>query len=548
MLLQNDDTEEQEVGTMRYIHIHPRDNVLVALEDLKQGEQIDLFEIDQEKAAEKADAVRSQNREQTQGNAQLNHSDAGRDVSRRETSLVLLEDVKRGHKIALTDIPAGSQVIKYGNPIAIAREDIRAGAWVHTHNAGTALSETGDYHYDHQVFPLPRVSERTFDGFRRADGRAAIRNEIWILPVVGCVNDIAGGLARENQDLVRGNIEGIYSFAHPYGCSQLGGDLDATRRLLTSLVHHPNAAGVLCVFLGCENLTQDLFLEALGDYNPDRVKFLVCQEAEDEYEEGRRLLEELASYADEFEREPISASELVVGLKCGGSDGLSGITANPAVGRFSDRLIALGGSTVLTEVPEMFGAENILFARCKDQETFDRAVAMVNRFKKYFVDHGQTVYENPSPGNKAGGITTLEDKSCGCVQKGGSAQIVDVLDYACPVEKKGLNLLYGPGNDLVSSTDLAAAGAHMILFTTGRGTPFGAPVPTAKIATNSALAARKKNWIDFNAGTVADGLETLDQAGDRLLDFVLAVASGRRTQAEKGGCRDIAIFKDGVTL
>jgi altronate hydrolase len=315
------------------------------------------------------------------------------------------------------------------------------------------------------------------------------------------------------------------------------------------LVRHPNAGGVLVLSLGCENLTQDQFKEELGEWDDQRVKFLVCQQVEDEYEAGAKLLKELADYAAQFKREELPASELVVGMKCGGSDGLSGITANPTVGRFSDRLTALGGSTVLTEVPEMFGAENILFSRCQTREVFDKAVDMVNDFKQYFVRHGQVVYENPSPGNKAGGITTLEDKSCGCVQKGGSAQIVDVLGYADPVTKKGLNVLSGPGNDLVSATDLTAVGCHMILFTTGRGTPFGAPAPTVKISTNSALFNKKGGrWIDFNAGTVADGTETLDQIGDRLLDYVLKVASGERTLAEQHERREISIFKDGVVL
>ena len=493
---------------MKAIHIHPLDNVAVALEDIRKGETItvDGFEV------------------------------------------TALEDIGRGHKIALSDIAEGSAVTKYGNTIAAATRAITKGEWVHTHNVKTELSEEAEYCYDHKVYDLPEVAPRTFMGYRRADGRAAIRNEIWIIPIVGCVNGIAKQLVEENQDLVSGSIDGLYYFPHPFGCSQLGDDLAQTKKLLTALVKHPNAGAVLCLGLGCENLVLDMFKEALGEYDSDRVKFLICQEVPDELEAGSAILKELADYAGTFRREEIPASELVIGMKCGGSDGLSGITANPTVGRFSDRLIALGGSTVLTEVPEMFGAENILFSRCENEEVFEKAVKMFNDFKKYFTDHGQVVYENPSPGNKAGGITTLEDKSCGCVQKGGSAQIVDVLSYAEPVTKKGLNVLSGPGNDLVSATDLTAAGAHMILFTTGRGTPFGAPAPTVKISTNTALFEKKSSWIDFNAGTVADGKETLDEAGDRLLDYVLRVASGELTQTEKHGIREISIFKDGVVL
>ena len=492
---------------MKGIRIHPDDNVAVALEDLRKGETLTL------------DSV----------------------------SVTAIEDIARGHKIALRDIKEGEPVVKYGNPIGLARADIPAGAWAHVHNVRTGLSESADYTYDHKVYAQPDVSPRTFMGYRREDGRAAVRNELWIIPTVGCVNSIAARMVQENQHLVKGSIDGLYTFAHPYGCSQMGGDHAQTRKLLAALTRHPNAGGVLVLSLGCENLTHDQFVEELGEWDDRRVKFLTCQQVEDEFEAGAKLLKELAEYASQFKREELPASELVVGMKCGGSDGLSGITANPTVGRFSDRLTALGGSTVLTEVPEMFGAENILFSRCMDEEVFNKAVRMVNNFKEYFVSHGQVVYENPSPGNKAGGITTLEDKSCGCVQKGGSAQIVDVLEYAEPVKKKGLNLLSGPGNDLVSATDLTAAGAHIILFTTGRGTPFGAPAPTVKISTNTALFEKKGNWIDFNAGSVAQG-EDLDHAGDRLLDFVLEIASGKKTHAEERGAREIAIFKDGVTL
>ena len=492
---------------MKIIRLHPRDNVAVALEDVAQGEALSLEGL----------------------------------------SVTAGEKIQRGHKLALAPIPAGQSVVKYGCAIGVAKEDIPQGAWVHVHNVRTGLSEGGEYAYCHKTYDLPQTAPRTFRGYRRADGRAAIRNELWIIPTVGCVNSIAQRLARENQHLVKGTVEGLYTFPHPFGCSQMGDDHAQTRKLLAALVRHPNAGGVLVLGLGCENLTQEQFKAELGPYDEKRVKFLVCQEVPDEIAAGGALLAELADYAGGFRREELPASELVVGMKCGGSDGLSGITANPTVGRFSDRLIALGGSTVLTEVPEMFGAESILFERCESEPVFRKAVKMIEDFKGYFTAHGQVVYENPSPGNKAGGITTLEDKSCGCVQKGGSAQVVDVLGYGEAVTKKGLNLLSGPGNDLVSATALTAAGAHLILFTTGRGTPFGAPAPTVKISTNTALFEKKGSWIDFNAGTVAQG-ESLDAAGERLLDFVLEVAGGRPTRAEEQGFREISIFKDGVVL
>jgi len=365
---------------------------------------------------------------------------------------------------------------------------------------------------------------------------------------VGCVNDVAKALVKKNQDLVTGSVEGLHTFTHPFGCSQTGADHAQTRKLLAALAKHPNAGGVLVLSLGCENLTQEQFKEELGDFDPDRVKFLVCQQVEDEMESARDLLEELAAYASQFEREPIPASELIIGMKCGGSDGLSGITANPVVGRFSDMLVAQGGSTVLTEVPEMFGAEGFLMDRCVSEEVFQKAADMLNGFKNYFLRHGEVVYENPSPGNKAGGITTLEDKSCGCVQKGGSAPIVDVIGYGDRVTEKGLNMLYGPGNALVSATALTAAGAHMVLFTTGRGTPFGAPAPTMKIATNTPLATKKSGWIDFNAGVVADGTKTLEEAAGDLMALVLETASGKQTRTEQKGFREISIFKDGVML
>ena len=458
------------------------------------------------------------------------------------------EAVPQGHKMALTDIKEGEAVIKYGFPIGHATQDIKAGQWVHTHNMTTDLSGEIEYTYEPEIHPLEKKEPQTFMGYKRKDGRVGIRNEIWIIPTVGCVNDVAKALVKENQHLVNGTIDGLYTFPHPYGCSQTGEDHAQTRKLLAALSNHPNAGAVLVLSLGCENLTHEQFLEELGDFDHDRIKFLICQQVEDELEEGSKILEQCAEYAGQFQREEVTADHLVIGMKCGGSDGLSGITANPVVGRFSDLLVAQGGSTVLTEVPEMFGAENFLMNRCITREVFDKAVNMLNGFKNYFIRHNEVVYDNPSPGNKQGGITTLEDKSCGCVQKGGSAPVMDVIGYGDQVVTKGLNMLYGPGNDLVSSTALTAAGAQLVLFTTGRGTPFGAPAPTMKLATNTQLAKKKKNWIDFNAGVVAEGKSTLDEAAEELMKLVLATASGKETKTEEKGFREIAIFKDGVTL
>lgn len=487
-----------------FIRIHPRDNVAVTLRPVARGT---VFQ-----------------------------------------GVTALEDIPQGHKMALAAVNAGENVVKYGFAIGHATADLLPGMWVHTHNMVTNLSGEVEYTYHPNVHPVAQREAAAFQGYLRTDGRAGIRNEIWIIPTVGCVNDVAKALVRENQDLVTGSIDGLYTFPHPFGCSQTGADHAQTRKLLAALTRHPNAGAVLVLSLGCENLTREQFLAELGPYDPERVKFLTCQEVPDEMEAGRKLLEQCAAYAGKFSRQPIPASKLVVGMKCGGSDGLSGITANPVVGRFSDMLVGMGGSTVLTEVPEMFGAEGFLMDRCRNQEVFEKAVAMINGFKNYFIRHGEVVYDNPSPGNKQGGITTLEDKSCGCVQKGGSAPIMDVIGYGEPVVTQGLNMLSGPGNDLVSATALTAAGAQLVLFTTGRGTPFGAPAPTVKIATNTPLAEKKRNWIDFNAGVVADGKATLDEAAEALMALVLEVASGKQTRTEEKGFREISIFKDGVVL
>lgn len=492
---------------MEYLKIHPKDVVAVALVPLNTGQKCTVD---------------------------------GKEITLRE-------DIMQGHKFALQHLAAGEKVYKYGNAIGIAKEDIEPGQWVHTHNLQTGLGDLLDYTYEKIPTDLKTTKDVTFQGYRRSDGKVGIRNEIWIIPTVGCVNNVAGSIEKQAAKLVGGTLEAVCAFPHPYGCSQMGEDQEYTRQILADLINHPNAGGVLVLGLGCENSNIEELKKYIGNYNEKRVRFLVAQECEDEIAESLKILEDLSEYVKEAKREPIRVSELVIGMKCGGSDGLSGITANPAVGAFSDLLISKGGTTILTEVPEMFGAETLLMNRCENEELFGETVKLINDFKNYFKSHDQTIYENPSPGNKKGGISTLEDKSLGCTQKSGSAAVKGVLSYGEVVKVKGLNLLSAPGNDLVASTALAASGAHIVLFTTGRGTPFASPVPTVKISTNTGLSEKKNNWIDFNCGRMVEDA-TLEETAKQLFDYVIEVASGKLVKAEEMGYHDMAIFKQGVTL
>lgn len=457
-------------------------------------------------------------------------------------------DIPFGHKIALSDIRTGEKIIKYGYPIGYATKDIKTGEHVHSHNLRTGLSEEVDYSYT-SVGTVPVTCEPgQFMGFKRKNGKAGIRNEIWIIPTVGCVNPTGNAIAREAVDKIRGSVQGVYNFPHPYGCSQLGEDHENTKKALCGLVHHPNAGGVLVLGLGCENNSIAEMRDMLGNIDESRIKFINCQDHENEVAAALALIDDIIAEAENDVREPIPTTGLIIGLKCGGSDGLSGITANPLVGAFTDRLVGEGGSAILTEVPEMFGAETILMGRCVSEGIFDKTVGLINNFKQYFIDNNQPIYENPSPGNKEGGITTLDEKSLGCTQKAGTALVSDVLSYGEILRKPGLNLLESPGNDLVAATALAASGAHIVLFTTGRGTPFGSPVPTVKISSNTALYDKKRNWIDYDAEPLIHGIPVGDMA-DNFYEYIIRIASGNElTKTEQNGIRDLAIFKTGVTL
>lgn len=493
-----------------FIKINECDNVIIALRDYKKDEVIDL----------------------------------------EGEKITLLEDINRGHKIAIKNINKGENVVKYGLPIGYALEDIKVGSWVHTHNTKTNLKDLNTYSY------TPKFTDRKLDlkdikvnVYKRKNGDVGVRNELWIVPTVGCVN----GIAQRIKDAFLAEvgeleIDDINVLTHNYGCSQLGEDHINTRIILQNTVKHPNAGGVLVLGLGCENNQVADFKKTLGEYDGERVKFLISQEVDDEIEIGKNILIELYNQMKNDKREEVSISEINFGLECGGSDGLSGITANPMLGYFSDYIIALGGTTVLTEVPEMFGAETLLMERCKDEETFEKCVHMINDFKEYFIKNGQEIYENPSPGNKKGGITTLEDKSLGCTQKSGTSKVIDVLKYGEVLKEKGLNLLSAPGNDLVATTALAAAKCHLVLFTTGRGNPYGGYVPTVKISTNTQLYEKKRKWIDFNAGRIVTENMSFEEITKEFIDYIVSVINGEKTNNEKNRFQEIAIFKSGVTL
>ena len=492
-----------------FIQINPTDNVVVALKPLNEGALLDI------------------------------HGETIR----------VSETVPPGHKVALKDFAPDDIIVKYGFPIGHATSKINKGAWVNEHNIRTNLSGIKDYAYQpnlaQQTIPQQNL---TFEGFRRKNGDVGVRNEIWIIPTVGCVNGVAQKLAnRLRTETACKDIDSITAFTHNYGCSQLGDDLKNTQTILRNMALHPNAGGVLILGLGCENNQPEALQQLLGDYDTERIRLLVCQKVEDEETEGMKLLHEIYDIASQDKRTSIPLRELRIGLKCGGSDGFSGITANPLLGVFSDFLTAQGGTTVLTEVPEMFGAETILMNRCATEALFNKTVHLINDFKQYFISNNQPVYENPSPGNKAGGISTLEEKSLGCTQKAGSSSVKDVLMYGERIRTKGLNLLSAPGNDLVASTALAAYGCQLVLFTTGRGTPFGTFVPTIKVSTNSALNKQKPNWIDFNAGALLESV-SMESLSEQFIRFVIATANGSQTHNEKNDYREMAIFKSGVTL
>ena len=491
-----------------YLKINPADSVVVCLSPKKKG---DLITIDGRKIA-------------------------------------INQDTPAGHKVLIKDVAEGENIIKYGYPIGHAMTALRAGDWVNENNLMTNLSGTLEYTYNPITEQLTYTNQnRTFNGYVRRNGDVGIRNEIWIVPTVGCVNGIAEKLVAKLKQEKPEGVDNIYAWHHNYGCSQLSEDHENTRKVLRDICLHPNAGAVLVLSLGCENNQPEDFMAMLGDYDNDRIKLLVTQRVDDEIEAGMQILRQLYDIASQDKRTEVPVSKLRVGLKCGGSDGFSGITANPLVGEFSDWLVAQGGTSVLTEVPEMFGAETILMNRCTSRELFDKTVSMVNNFKNYFLSHGESVGENPSPGNKAGGISTLEDKALGCTQKCGKASVSGVMEYGDRLENTGLNLLSAPGNDLVASTALASCGCHLVLFTTGRGTPFGTFVPTMKIATNPDLASRKQNWIDFSAGQLIEG-RTMQEIVPEFIDKVLAVASGKPAKNEINDYREISIFKNGITL
>ncbi|MHB8579009.1 MAG: UxaA family hydrolase [Ignavibacteriaceae bacterium] len=496
----------------KFIKIHKNDNVVIAIEKMLKDEKIIIDNVD----------------------------------------IQILNDINQGHKIAIKNIDEGENIFKYGHLMGHATSKIRAGEWVHSHNIKTNLSDIVKYKYEQVELPKDKVISKipTFQGYERKNGKVGTRNEIWIINTVGCVNTSAERIAKIcNEKFKSENFDGVFSFAHPYGCSQLGDDLANTQKVLSGMMKNANAGGVLVIGLGCENNQMQSLLKLATDVDAERLRSFNSQDVKDEIEEGVKLAGELFDIIKNDRREECPVSGLTLGMKCGGSDGFSGISANSLVGRITDLLSEYNGKIVLTEVPEMFGTEQQLMNRAKSEIVYMKIVEMINSFKEYFISHNQPIYENPSPGNKEGGLTTLEEKSLGAIQKGGTSQVNQVLDYGEQIEERGLALLKAPGNDGVSSTAMTASGATIILFTTGRGTPLGFPVPTIKISSNSDLFERKPNWIDFNAGKLLTGEKNMDELTEELFQLIIEIASGKvRTKNEINGYKEIAIWKEGVTL
>ena len=482
------------------VRLHPSDNIVVARIRLPQGE-----------------VIASEN-------------------------VTLAEPIGAGHKIATVAIRKGDLVRKYGQVIGAATADIAPGALVHTHNM--ALSELRG----EAIAPLRRnVPEpaRSFMGYRRANGKTGVRNYIAVLTSVNCSATVARHIAEaaERSGLLDAypNVDGIVPITHASGCGMdmAGEGYDILRRTLWGTAANPNFGAVLLVGLGCEAVQIAKFKSDYGMSDGGLFQSFTIQEiggTRRAIEQGLEHLKAMLPVVNANTRSEVPASELVLGLQCGGSDGWSGITSNPALGNASDRLVALGGTVILSETPEIYGAEHLLYARAKDQAVSDRLRARMEWWEHYTAIHGGEMNNNPSPGNKAGGLTTILEKSLGAVAKSGTSTMNDVIEYAKPLNTRGFVFMDSPGFDPVSATGQVASGATMIAFTTGRGSAYGCkPSPSIKLSSNTDIYNRMKDDIDIDCGTIATGDSTIEDKGKEILDLLLAVASGKKSKSEELG-------------
>jgi len=493
------------------IRLHPDDNVVIARADLLAG------------AALPAEGIAARQR------------------------------VPSGHKVATRPIASGEPIRRYGQIIGFASADIAPGAHVHTHNCEIRDFQR-DYAHGTLATPTQYANQpATFQGYVRADGRVATRNYIGVLTSVNCSATVARYMAevfRANPFQDGGplaeypNVDGVVALTHKTGCGMAGeGEgMDLLRRVIAGYARHPNFAAVLVVGLGCEANQIGGLMRAEKLAEGPKLHTMTIQEtggAAKTVREGVARIKELLPDVNRAQREAVPASHISIGLQCGGSDGYSGISANPALGAASDLLVRHGGTVILSESPETYGAEHLLTRRAVSREVGEKLVKVMKWWEAYTAKHGGTMDNNPSPGNKAGGITTILEKSLGAAAKAGSTNLVDVVGYAEPVTAKGFVFMDTPGYDPVSATGQVAGGANLICFTTGRGSVYGCkPAPSIKLATNTALYKRMTDDMDINCGTIIDGSETVQQCGERILDLILRTASGEKTKSEALGFGD----------